>query len=225
MPETEKRSPARTMRQIPWSADVLALLKRWEHRADVVSRLHYQKGAFFNLWNTLVGLPVIVLTTLVGTSLFATIQDSGAFALRITAATVSVLAAILASVHRFLRLAELAEGHRVAGNRWAAIKREIEKTRSLHPTYPDVRGDPIHYLDKIINQWNRVAGESPTLGRTYNESSEHLDREIEEAGLDADQPAAPPPASTPPGATSPGSTAPGSTSQSKGSTQRLPAVP
>lgn len=183
MTETGKRPPGRTIRQIPWSVDVLALLSKWERRADVASRLHYRRAARYERMNIAFGVPVIVLTTLVGTSLFATIQQAGAFGLRIAAGIVSVLAAILASVHRYLRVAEYAEGHRVAANRWAAIKREIEKTRSLHPTYPDVRGDPIHYLDKLSREFDRVAGESPPLGPQYDLQSQGVDQEVAEVGL------------------------------------------
>jgi hypothetical protein len=65
--------------------------------------------------NYLLGVPVVVLTTFVGTSVFATLQEDVNTSLRILVGAVSVFAAVLASLQTFLRYPERAEKHRIAG--------------------------------------------------------------------------------------------------------------
>jgi hypothetical protein len=163
----ETATSPRQVEQTPWSEPVIDRLREWENVAKRAAKAHYERAGWWERWNVGFGIPVIVLTTVVGTSIFATLQDKGGTPLKVATGVVSLLAAILASVQRFLRLGERAEGHRVAGNRWSSIKRDIEKTRSLYPTYPDVRGDPTHYLHNLQTRMDEVAGQSPLLGERH----------------------------------------------------------
>ena len=72
------------------------------------------------------GIPVVVLTTVVGTSVFATLQESLNTRIRIIGGLLIVFAAVLASLHTWLHLGELVEKNRVAAESWAAIRREIK---------------------------------------------------------------------------------------------------
>ncbi len=115
----------------------------------------------YNLW---LGVPVVVLATFVGTSVFATIQEKVDTKLRIIVGGISVLAAVLASLQTFLRFAERAEQHRVAAEKWASIRREIDELLRLYPSYPPASGDdPQKYLHELRKRMDGVATESPQM--------------------------------------------------------------
>jgi hypothetical protein len=111
----------------------------------------------------MLGIPVVVLTTFVGTSVFATLQDEVDTSLKIFVGVVSVTAAVLASLQTFLRFGERAEKHRVAGESWASLRREIDEMLALHPTYLAARGDPKSYLDDLRTRMNEIGSVSPAL--------------------------------------------------------------
>ena len=111
----------------------------------------------------MLGIPVVVLTTFVGTSVFATLQDEVDTSLKIFVGVVSVTAAVLASLQTFLRFGERAEKHRVAGESWASLRREIDEMLALHPTYLAARGDPKSYLDDLRKRMNEIGSVSPAL--------------------------------------------------------------
>jgi hypothetical protein len=123
--EIENRSATAT----PWTGNVLELLKDWDKRAAASSEAHYALAGRLAGRNIQLGVPVVVLTTIIGTSVFATLQKEVGTGWRLAIGVVSVLAAVLASVQTFLRFAERAEQHRAAAENWAAIRREIARRR------------------------------------------------------------------------------------------------
>jgi hypothetical protein len=112
------------------------------------------------------GVPVVILTSLVGTSVFASIGRTVDLWLKIGIGMISVLAAVLASLQTFLRFGERAEKHRSAAELWASIRREIDEMLALHPTYLASRGDPQKYLDDLRRRMDEIAQQSPEMGAT-----------------------------------------------------------
>ncbi len=148
----------------PWTAGVLDLLRAWSARAGVSADTHYALATRLARSNIRFGIPVVALTTFVGTSVFVTLQHHVNLALRVTVGMVSVLAAVLASLQTFLRFGERAEKHRTAAEAWAALRRDMEVMIALHPTYPESRGDPKQYLDDLRRRFSEIAQQSPEMG-------------------------------------------------------------
>ncbi|HEX2045089.1 MAG TPA: SLATT domain-containing protein [Gaiellaceae bacterium] len=167
----------------PWTPAVLELLRDWNRRADASSETHYAMANRLSSSNILLGVPVVVLTTFVGTSVFATLQENVDTRLRIFVGVVSVLAAVFASLQTFLRFGERAEKHRVAAEKWAAIRREITEMLALHPTYLASRGDPKQYLDDLRTRMDEVSTQSPEMpDRRWGRALSHREHDLEERG-------------------------------------------
>jgi hypothetical protein len=149
----------------PWTATVLDLLRDWERRASESAEAHYELATRLSKSNIRFGVPVVALTTIVGTSVFASISSTHVnTGLRVAIGLLSVLAAVLASLQTFLRFGERAEKHRTAAEHWASIRREIDEKLALHPTYLASRGDPQDYLDDLRKRMDQVAQQSPEMG-------------------------------------------------------------
>jgi hypothetical protein len=154
----------RTRRESPWTPEVVTLLRDWSTRAAASADAHYSLCTRLSRSNIRFGVPVVVLTTFVGTSVFATLQHHVNTGLKILIGMVSVLAAVLASLQTFLRFGERAEKHRTAAEAWAALRRDMEEMIALHPTYPESRGDPKKYLDDVRERFAQIAQQSPEMG-------------------------------------------------------------
>jgi len=157
----------------PWTPRVLTLLREWNDRAGATAETHYAISARLSRLNVRLGIPVVVLTTFVGTSVFATLERHVDLSWKILIGTVSVLAAVLASLQTFLRFAERAEKHRAAAEEWSSIRREISEMLALHPDYLATRGDPKDYLDRLRRRMDRIAAQSPEMGdRAWSRAEE-----------------------------------------------------
>lgn len=145
----------------PWSKAVMQRLFDWECRCAAAEEVHFDVAEELSRRNLFLGIPVVVLSAIVGTSLFASVSSDGvAVGIRIAAGTVSLIAGVLASIQTFLRFGARAEQHRVAAERWAAVKREIEKVRALPA---EQVGDANELLDDIKARMDQAADKAPAM--------------------------------------------------------------
>jgi hypothetical protein len=159
-PESHSRSADQGS---PWTPKVRHLLEDWRDRAEATSTKHFARSNQLSTLHMALGIPVVVLTTIVGTSVFATLQESLSTRMRILGGVAIVVAAVLASLETWLRLGEQVEKNRAAAEKWAAIRREINEMLALHPAHAATRGDPKEYLDGLRTRIDEVAAESPEM--------------------------------------------------------------
>jgi hypothetical protein len=153
----------------PWSKAVMQRLFDWECRCAAAEEVHFDVAEELSRRNLFLGIPVVVLSAIVGTSLFASVSGNGVdVGIRIAAGTVSLIAGVLASIQTFLRFGARAEQHRVAAERWAAVKREIEKVRALPA---EQVGDANELLDDIKTLESGV-GQTGAGGQTGADASQ-----------------------------------------------------
>jgi len=105
---------------------------------------------------------VVVLTTVVGTSVFAALGKEVSLGARLAVGAVSVLAAVLAALQTFLRLSERAESHKKSAAGYAAFRRDIEiailKTKRGGAEDVDKLWEPLrHRIGELINTSPEIA--------------------------------------------------------------------
>jgi hypothetical protein len=131
------------------------VLDDWYERVSATQRAHYLSADHFARKSYWLGIPVIGLTTLVGTSVFATLQKTPEPWLQITVGLASVLAAILASLQTFLGYSQRAEKHRVAGAKYGALGRELEALRA------STKAESDEVIAELRKRLDAMALESP----------------------------------------------------------------
>ena len=103
-----------------------AVALQWYQRAATVAHGHYRAALRYSRLNYWFGFPTVVLATVVGTSVFATLQAKPDFWWQVAVGLMSIAAAILSALQSFLGYNDKAEKHRVAGSRYNAVGRELE---------------------------------------------------------------------------------------------------
>jgi len=144
-----------------WHAALEELLEAWASRVAAVEAGHFAMADRLTRDNFRLGIPVVILSTIIGTSVFATLGESVGLPLRITVGLLSVAAAVLASLQTFLRLGERSEKHRVAAALYSALRRDIE---SLLATPRKERPDAEPLFERIKLQMKAYGKESPAIG-------------------------------------------------------------
>ena len=147
-------------RESAWTEEIELLLRDWRNRAYASQTGYYIMADRFGRRNYLLGIPVVVVSSIVGTAIFATLKDDVGVFERVTVGTISISTAVLASLQTFLRFAERASVHAAGGAWYSAIRRDIESTLALPR---ELRGDPKAYVDSIRKEMNKVAQKSPEL--------------------------------------------------------------
>jgi hypothetical protein len=150
-----------------WDDEVEELIRSWHRRVAAAEAGHRVMADRMRRRYLMLGVPVVILTTIVGTSVFASIQDARvATWIRVVVGSVSILAAVISSLQTFLRYGMRAEGHRVAAIRYETLRRDMAAVLAIPRAS---RTEPIRQLDSVRSRMDRYAKESPTIGeREWN---------------------------------------------------------
>ena len=146
----------RTTATPAWTPEVERLLDDWHERTTIAQFGHQRQADRYRAFSVVLGIPVVALTTLVGTSAFAAVSRGASKTARIVVGVVSIVAAVLASIQTFLGYGQAAERHRIAGSRYAALRRSIEAAIG--------RRDP-SVVDRLRSEMDKVGAGSPQIGR------------------------------------------------------------
>jgi hypothetical protein len=158
---------------IEWDAPLEDVLENWRLRAWASQIAHYRIAARLRVRHRVLGLPVVILTTAVGTSIFATLNEVDVHMwLRVLAGSVSLLAAVLAGIQTFFRFDQRADQHVLAADWYASIRRNIEQLQAMPRMW---RGDPKECLDGLRKEMNQVGSQFPEIGeKTWNEVAQQF---------------------------------------------------
>jgi hypothetical protein len=124
------------------------------------------------------GIPVVVATTVVGSTVFASIGQSAHIALVIMTGMLSIGAAVLSSLQTFLNYSGDSEKHKIASVKYGMLRREIEQFLED----PDGASEVLReFQENFRARWNQVEMESPPIPqRIHDQSHAQLMKHLEE---------------------------------------------
>lgn len=149
-----------------WAPEVVSLLRNWQQRSMVAEHAYYAKAERLRVWNYLLGIPVVIVTGVVGTAVFASLGRSTTVSAhaKVVIGAVTILAAVLAGIQTFTKLGEAAQQNGIAGDWYASIRRDIDQALSLPP---QLRDAPKDVVDGIRKEMNKASQKSPELGERW----------------------------------------------------------
>lgn len=167
-----------------WS-EAASVLNRWERRARESQYAHYEAAKALDSANFRLGIPVTVLSMLVGTTIYATLQKQVDIRVQVMVGAISVLAAILAGVQTFLRFGERAEKHRSTAASYGEVRRSIEVTTTLPFQLRPPVGEYLSQTEKKLNDLARAAPNvsDQIFARGLRKMQETSDRHAGRGGL------------------------------------------
>lgn len=138
------------------------LLKRWYKTIRRQQVEHELSARFYEKLNWKLGIPVVILSAIVGASIFGTLGSAELLLLKITAGFLSVTSAVLASLQTFLGFNERAGGHKMAADRFGELAKEIQQVTVCGFSHGEI-GD---FIESVRSQWGSVAREAPTFRKS-----------------------------------------------------------
>lgn len=138
------------------------LLETWLRRAREGQHSHHEAGKFLKRANYWIAIPVIIITTALGTGAFATLTSSVPSGLKIIFGAFSILAAILSALQVHFRFPERAEKHKTLGAQYGNVRRRIE---AILATPQEERGESQRLLDEIRGKFDALSSEGDVVSR------------------------------------------------------------
>ncbi|MBD1913483.1 MULTISPECIES: SLATT domain-containing protein [unclassified Leptolyngbya] len=146
---------------MPTTEEKFDLLHKWYKRIRIAQAGHYQDARRLKQLHLLLGIPVVVLSAVVGTGVFASLTEENlSVTLRIFLGLTSILAAALASLQTFLNYAEQSARHLDAATKLSALKKEMEANLVLLSPESETFDE---FIKTTHNKWAAVTAEAPLL--------------------------------------------------------------
>ncbi len=128
----------------------------WSKRVAVVAHGPYRAALRFSKFYFWLGLPtVVVLATIVGTSVFATLQQQPQVWWQIAVGVMSIAPAFFVALQSFMGYADKAEKHHAAGAKYNAVGQQLEQLMA--------QDDDWSMLTEIREKVDPLAEESPHI--------------------------------------------------------------
>lgn len=139
---------------------VMNLLETWRKRVRTNQRIHYVRAEQLERMHRLLGVPAILISAIVGTSILVTLKQDISLWPRVVAGFISYLGAALASLQTFFRFGERASQHQMVGAHFGAIHRCIEKTQAFPPTTLEAAEK---LVDDLRKQMDDLPKQAPSI--------------------------------------------------------------
>jgi len=110
------------------------LLTDWRRRTREAQWAHYAAEHRLQRSHFAIGIPLVLLTSFSGTSVFATLSTDTGTVFRSIVGLTAIAAAILGGLQTFLRVPDRAAAHRAAAGRYGSVRRAIEQELAMNPT-------------------------------------------------------------------------------------------
>lgn len=138
------------------------LLFEWLERAKKSQQAHRAASKEFNRRHIVIGVLSVILSTFVGTAVFATLSQQVNLYMQIFVGFLSVLAAVLSALNTFLRYEEISNRHAVAASKYSSIYRQLEYC--IASNFENATDEEIQ---SIRNRFDDLASDSPNVPEKF----------------------------------------------------------
>jgi hypothetical protein len=143
--------------------DILSKAEQFQNLSIKKAIAHYAAAELYSRRHLRLGVPVTIATSMVATSIFATLsQDAQIRWLSVATGVLSIGAAVLSGLQTFLRYSDLSGEHRRAAVAYESVRRALDLF-NLGYKQSDDRVAALKRLGKISSKLDAIAEAAPTL--------------------------------------------------------------
>lgn len=145
-------------------------LERWRNGIKIAHNSHKQAAVRYCRYGRLLGIPVVILSAVVGTTVFTSISSPSEYSttLQIFAGILSMAATVLSSLHTFLNYGEVSERHREASVKYGNLRREVEQVLCFNESYN--QEDLESVMKNLRSKWDGMDLEAPNIPKDIHTS-------------------------------------------------------
>lgn len=143
--------------------DILNRAAQFQNLCIKKAQAHYKTAELYSRRNVALGVPVTIATSVVATSIFATLgQDKTNLPILLITGALSIGAAVLSGLQTFLRYPDQATEHRRAGVSYEGVRRTLDLFALEYRQSTD-RAAAIKALATIAAKLDSIAEAEPTV--------------------------------------------------------------
>ncbi len=135
-----------------------AVVQQWENGLRQNQLVHFRMAEKFAGRDRVLGVLALVLTTVVGTAIFATLESDPDVRWQLLAGLLSLLAAVMVALQTFMDYSGRAATHRSVATGYSELRRLMEQERLTGFVRQEL-------LTGVRKQWTALEGQAPPTPR------------------------------------------------------------
>lgn len=148
------------------------LIDQWRRGLRICHRAHYESAKRYERRHWLLSVPAVVISALLGTSVFASLMDSESAGVKAAMAVLSVATVVLSTLQATFRFSERAERHKAAAILIGEVRRALEQQLVF-----EHRDEPA--FEKLRKNWDAADRQAPTIPSSIYEKAALKVRQLE----------------------------------------------
>lgn len=143
-----------------------SLLFKWHHRIRASQRGHYKAVAILERKQKSLGMIVVVLTSIIGTSLFYSLTNTGTNDINtFITGIISAIATVLAALQTHLNYPAKQTTHIIAATQLSSLKKRIEEKVAVEDDEKELKS----FIREIRAEWDAITSGAPVMDeKTFN---------------------------------------------------------
>lgn len=138
---------------------------QWLDRTRVLYRAHERSATIYSRRGVILSVAILTLASVVGTSIFATIDSEPSTTWKVVTGLLSLGAAVLAAFQAFLVYPELAHHHRQTASRIGGLMRRLDLIGAAGSV--DAAA-----LEDVRLRWERISEDAPAVAQRIYKRAE-----------------------------------------------------
>ena len=133
--------------------------QKWANGLRIRHIAHSRAASHYRFWDRLIGLLSTLLSAVIATTIFASLNDSDNQTQIIVAGSISILSTVVSGAYSFLKMAQLAERHHQAAASFGQLRREVEIILNHDPK--KLNEEKLHEINKLWSELEKKVPEVP----------------------------------------------------------------
>jgi hypothetical protein len=135
------------------------ILDSWERRIVNRHRAHSRASAQYEKYGNYLGISATILSTIVGTSVFASLESSPSVSIKIIVGILSIGAAVISVLHTKFNFSGIAQKHNVTSKKFGDLRRNLERIRISAINDTELNEE----LLRLDNSWGEIRENALTV--------------------------------------------------------------
>lgn len=135
------------------------MLEKWHRRIRATHKGHYKDAAILETRQRKLGIIVVILSTIVGSSIFASIATNPSTEVKLITGSLSVLVVVLATLQTYLNYPAKVITHILAATQLSSIKKKIEEQLSAGADEQELKA----FISEVRREWDTITAGAPLM--------------------------------------------------------------
>lgn len=135
------------------------LLEKWHRRIRATHKGHYKDAAILETRHRKLGIIVVILSAIVGSSIFASLATNPSIEIKLITGFLSLLVVVLATLQTYLNYPAKIITHILAATQLSSIKKRIEEQLSVGADEQEIKA----FISEVRREWDAITAGAPLM--------------------------------------------------------------